>query len=782
MKRLLGLAGAVAALFLIVGAPAAYAANTIYVDAATGVDGPSCGAQGSPCQTIQQAVDNASSGDTIMVAAGTYDERVQIGEPLTLEGAQAGNPGSHSRLLSPASESVVTGMYVLSGGDNVTIDGFTFDSDGNQVCLSCDSDPAPSFVTIENNVFSGYGNNFDTNDAIGVNGGGDSGENIGGDQVLHNYFNSPNVDYGDFGGAVVQWFNGGCSDSVVSDNIFDNADASALADVYFYCDDKSVSTITVSGNTDTIGGDSSFVNFQHIGGSGGEIDVLNNSVTMTPASGSSGFYFSSFESGVSTVNIIGNTMTGDPFRALKLSTSAGIEGPVTVTGNDFSNAGVAVYVGSGSLGPGGSVTLRANNLANASGDDAPDPAAGVRNLSGVTVDANDNWWGCNAGPGNAGCSAAVESNGAVTADTWLVLGLSTFPNPVSTGASTTVTADLTHDNTGVDVSGSGTVLDGTSVGFAADAGSLSASSAGTSAGKASVTLSSTTAGTTRVIATLDGQTDYTNVTYASTADATHSTLSPASATLAANGTSTRVLIVQAKDAHGSNLSVGGATVTITKKSGVGTIGSVTDNGNGAYTATVTAPSSPGTGVFVATLNGKPVMGGGKTQVQVTVSFVGQPTITSFDPQTGGKGTTVTVTGTNFTGASRVRLGSTSVPFTVASDTTLRFTVPAGASAGTITIDGPDGSVTSSGTFTPAAQPTITSFTPGSGSVGDVVTIIGTNLQNTVAVQIGRILTVPISVSSGQVTFAIPTGAVTGSTVKIISKDGSATAPGTLTVT
>jgi hypothetical protein len=780
VKRLLGLAGAVAALILIVGAPAAYAANTLYVDAATGVDGPTCGAQGSPCQTIQQAVDNASSGDTIMVAAGTYGERVQIGEPLTLEGAQAGNPGSHARLLSPASESVVTGMYVLSGGDNVTIDGFMFNSDGNQVCLSCDSDPAPSFVTIENNVFSGYDNNFDTNDAIGVNGGGDSGENIGGDQVLHNYFNSPNVDYDDFGGAVVQWFNGGCSDSVVSDNVFDNADASALADVYFYCDDKSVSTITVSGNTDTIGGSSSFVNFQHIGGTSAEIDLTNNRVTMTPASGSSGFYFSSSESGVHTVNIVGNTMIGDPFRALKLSTNAGIEGPVTVTGNDFSNAGVAVYVGGGSLGPGGTLTLRANNLANASGDDVPDPAAGVLNLSGVPVDAADNWWGCNAGPGNGGCSAVVAENGAVAADTWLVLQLSASSSFVPLGGSTTLTADLTRDNLGADVSGSGTVLNGTTIAFATDHGTLSAASAETTAGKASVTISSPTAVAAHPYVTLDNQSAGTTVDFAP-ADATQSTLAPASSALPANGSATRVLIVQAKDSHGDDLSAGGATVTITKHSGVGTIGSVTDNGNGTYTATVTAPSSPGTGVFVATLNGRPVMGGGRTQTLVTVNFVGPPTITTFDPQSGGKGTTVTVTGTNFTGTTRVRLNGTSVPFTVASDTTLRFTVPAGATAGTISIDGLDGSVTSTDTFAPAAPPTITSFTPGNGSVGTVVTITGTNLANTVGVQIGRIITVPTSVSATQVTFTIPAGAVTGS-ITILSKDGSVTATGTFTVT
>jgi len=44
-----------------------------------------------------------------------------------------------------------------------------------------------------------------------------------------------------------------------------------------------------------------------------------------------------------------------------------------------------------------------------------------------------------------------------------------------------------------------------------------------------------------------------------------------------------VLTVQAKDVNDNNLSAGGATVTITKLSGSGTIGSVTDNSDGTYT-------------------------------------------------------------------------------------------------------------------------------------------------------------------------------------------------------
>ena len=111
------------------------------------------------------------------------------------------------------------------------------------------------------------------------------------------------------------------------------------------------------------------------------------------------------------------------------------------------------------------------------------------------------------------------------------------------------------------------------------------------------------------------------MTYATgAADAAQSTLTPTSATLTANGTATQVLTVQAKDANGNNLTVGGATVTITRSSGTGAIGSVTDNGNGTYTATVTAPTTVGSGVFVATLNSAEVKSGGSSQTQATVTY------------------------------------------------------------------------------------------------------------------------------------------------------------------
>jgi len=97
-------------------------------------------------------------------------------------------------------------------------------------------------------------------------------------------------------------------------------------------------------------------------------------------------------------------------------------------------------------------------------------------------------------------------------------------------------------------------------------------------------------------------------------------LTPTSSSITADDVSTKTLTVQAKDANANNLTSSAGTVTITKQSGTGTIGAVTDNGNGTYTATVTSPTATGNGVFIATLGGAQVQGGAGSQTQATISY------------------------------------------------------------------------------------------------------------------------------------------------------------------
>jgi DNA/RNA endonuclease G (NUC1) len=86
-------------------------------------------------------------------------------------------------------------------------------------------------------------------------------------------------------------------------------------------------------------------------------------------------------------------------------------------------------------------------------------------------------------------------------------------------------------------------------------------------------------------------------------------------------------------------------------------------------------------------------------LRAKVDGASAPSITSFSPSSGAVGTSVTLTGTGFTGASAVAFNGTNASFTVNSSTTITAIVPAGATTGQITVIAPGGLATSSTNFT-----------------------------------------------------------------------------------
>lgn len=62
----------------------------------------------------------------------------------------------------------------------------------------------------------------------------------------------------------------------------------------------------------------------------------------------------------------------------------------------------------------------------------------------VNGSIENNWWGCNAGPGNTGCGVVVGPG--VDFNPWIVLGISASPATIPPGGSSTITADMTHNS------------------------------------------------------------------------------------------------------------------------------------------------------------------------------------------------------------------------------------------------------------------------------------------------------------------------------------------------
>jgi subtilisin-like proprotein convertase family protein len=115
--------------------------------------------------------------------------------------------------------------------------------------------------------------------------------------------------------------------------------------------------------------------------------------------------------------------------------------------------------------------------------------------------------------------------------------------------------------------------------------------------------------------------------------------------------------------------------------------------NSATQITATVPTGAKTGpISVTTTNGS---GDSLTNYQVSPP----PSVTSFSPGTGKVGTTVVITGANFTGATIVSFGGVpAANFTVNSATQISANVPAGATSGPVAVTSAGGTGASAQTF------------------------------------------------------------------------------------
>ena len=114
-----------------------------------------------------------------------------------------------------------------------------------------------------------------------------------------------------------------------------------------------------------------------------------------------------------------------------------------------------------------------------------------------------------------------------------------------------------------------------------------------------------------------------------------------------------------------------------------------------------------------------------TTLNLTITNLPAPTITSFTPTSTCPGTTATLTvfGSNFTGATAVTIGGTPASyFTVDSATTLKVVVPANTT-GNLVVTTAGGSVTSAGTFSNTSVVTANAYV--ANSANGTVSVINT---------------------------------------------------------
>jgi len=462
---------------------ASAAPQTLKVDGLTGADSGTCVA--SPCATIAYAISQAAAHDTVAVAAGHYEEDLSIDQPLTLEGATGGGT-----VIGPLGTAVVVAGSTIAttGGeiDDVTI------SHVAEVGLGPSHVPATVAAGLEISVPT-------------------DGWTIADSSFDLNYF-----------GIVV---NDESTDMTVVDSSFTH-DRSG-----FYTQRTEPSAGVFVGEVDGL----------ELRG----CDFIEDQYR--------GLYFEGLSNArIEDVTVVkaGATAPTHPFgaRAISFNLKSGAYENIVVAGANVieaENEGISIQV-RGSAddsptyqahpatldsievtestvidndGPGivvenstqlGTATITDSRIvgnardglpsgATASGIDAWDEGGGA-----PTVDAADNWFGCNAGPTAAGAGCDTV-NGPVDAGPWLVLTGAAAAPVLAPGGTTQVRAAIDSNSAGQPAAG---LPDGTPVAatFAAANGIVTPGSAELAGGEARTTYIAGLVGDAGVTATVDDQT------------------------------------------------------------------------------------------------------------------------------------------------------------------------------------------------------------------------------------------------------------------------------------
>lgn len=157
-----------------------------------------------------------------------------------------------------------------------------------------------------------------------------------------------------------------------------------------------------------------------------------------------------------TMSVSGNTFDLNTAEGLQSNNS---DATGSISENTFTSAN-ATGIGIALAGPGVSVSF--NRLVG--------HQAGVFNFGSGTTNAENNWWGCNAGPGLF--NPCDPAGGGVDVNPWLVLNAAADPTTIEFGEVSTITADVTVNSNTQGTSSLGAIPDFTLIQIATDLGTF----------------------------------------------------------------------------------------------------------------------------------------------------------------------------------------------------------------------------------------------------------------------------------------------------------------------
>ncbi len=389
-------------------------------------------------------VNITTDSHAVSAGASPNDSAGHISVRSAIEAANA-QAGATTINIPPATYSLSLGELdvATNGGKTITIQA----SGGNAAnTILNQTDGINRVFNIDPNSL---GTNTVTISGVSIQGGHDQVDIFGGAGILagsvtntpkdvltlsgciiaNNHCTAPNTNYTSQPGGGVQMAGG---DLIISGCVFsNNTSAASMGGGIAIIAQTVASSLTITGSTFTNNG---MTNISGSGPNGAGAIYINTTAGSFHTISSSTF------SGNSVIGTFGNAFGG----AIDINTGTLNISNSTFTGNSASGQGAqggAIYVDSGTANI---------SFCRIDGNTATNGGAGVYNhgSNGANTIAQNDWWGCNGGPGATGCDTAVSDGGTLSTSPYIVLSNTASPGTILFSQSTTLTASFLQNSAG----------------------------------------------------------------------------------------------------------------------------------------------------------------------------------------------------------------------------------------------------------------------------------------------------------------------------------------------
>ncbi len=384
-------------------------------------------------------------------AAGPFTVNVTTDTHAVTPASSPNDSGGHISLRSAIeaanAQSGATTINLPAGTYNLTLGELGIAPNGNKTNTISGAGAATTIVNqtdptnrVFNIDFNSVGRTLVTLSGITIQGGHDGADGLGGAGILAGSVTSTPKDVLNLGNCILQ--NNHCRTNTTQEpggavqmaagdlnitgcTFSNNSSGQSFGGAIFVLAQSVISSLNVTNSTFA---NNSMTNNSGAGPNGGGAIMIE-----TPAGSVHNIIGCTFNNN-RVIGNSGNTYGG----AIQLNVGTLNIGNSTFVTNSASGQGGlggAIYADSGTVNL--SFCRLVGNTATFGGG-----ALYNHGSNGANTFATNNWWGCNGGPGSAGCDVVTSDGGSLAFNPWLIITNTASPSAISRGQSTALTASV----------------------------------------------------------------------------------------------------------------------------------------------------------------------------------------------------------------------------------------------------------------------------------------------------------------------------------------------------